>query len=209
MQHVSHFLPTYVDYHLKRAAQIKGKRDNGACCPESPPPNVPLRAPQVRTYQTHKCLGFGGLLGPPVWRHETCGSRAGRKQSPTRSKPVEDGRSVEERRGSHQIWKGPSGGNTGKHLPGAILTARFRGDGRVFAFRPSQLKPLNHLQKQCVRVRWPPYINISLASPGFSPVLLDIRYSVFQVPQSLGRILPAGQIRTRFHLRSASTPLPS
>lgn len=97
MQHVSHFLPTYVDYHLKRAAQIKGKRDNGACCPESPPPNVPLRAPQVRTYQTHKCLGFGGLLGPPVWRHETCGGRLvanNLQQDPNRWKMGEAWRNV-------------------------------------------------------------------------------------------------------------------
>lgn len=29
-----------------------------------------------------------------------------------------------------------------------LLTARFIGDGKVLAFSPSQLKPLNHLQRR-------------------------------------------------------------
>lgn len=120
-----------------------------------------LHASEVRTYQTHKPLGFGGTgcnFCSPVWKPDTCGSR----METTKSQLVEEWRNVEEvvvevRPGKktnspapQQIWKGGCFDSLWwKSSPSLfILTARFRGEGKVLALSPSQLKPLNHLQQQ-------------------------------------------------------------
>lgn len=75
MQHVSHFLPTYVDYQPKKSSIDKRKEEQRRLLPRVFTTECALRAPLVRTYQTQKCLGFEGAFGPPVWKHETCGGR--------------------------------------------------------------------------------------------------------------------------------------
>lgn len=63
---------------------------------------------------------------------------------------------------------------------------------------------LFHIRGTCLA----PNIIFSRARTCSSPVLLDISYSILQVTQSLCRILPAKQIRTRWIFHLASTQLP-